>query len=251
MKLDKGANSSFVVDRKQISSAGLSTQRLPVNRDQPKFAERIFSVIIFLLLLTLPACAWIGRRTLTDPEMRGRFENNVYESPRGSFRVRVPPLTKNVKFREESPTPNTVLFSITDELCREFIVSERPGLLDGQSLESWVDLHIVKELKSLGFDVRTKTLTTRHGPAVSLRYRARGAAPCMQATDAKGKSVGTKRDADVGWYIYNQAGAFYRLIYVIGLGSDLTNTWFIKREPLDEVLAQFADGLEIVTAPKK
>lgn len=250
MKLGKGANNSFVVDRNQISP-GLVSQHSQGSRDQPGFAERIYSVIILMLLLTLPACAWIGQRTLADPKMLGRFENNVYDSPRGTFRVRVPPLTKNIKFREESPTPNTVLFSITDELCREFIASERPGLLDGQTLESWVDLHIVKELKSLGFDVQTKTLTTRYGPAVSLRYRAPAAAPCTQATDTKGKRVETKRDADVGWYVFNQGGAFYRLIYVIGLGPGLTNSWFIKREPVEEVLARFADGLEIKSPPKK
>ena len=175
--------------------------------------------------------------------MRGRVENNAYTSPTETFRIRIPPLSSNIKFREEMPAPNT-LFSITDDLCREFIVSERPGVLAEESLESWTETHIVQDLKSLGFDVQTKTVKTRYGTAGALRYRAPAAAPCTRVSDSAGTRVESKPDADVGWYVYHHAGAFYRLIYVVGLGPGLKSSWFIQREPVDEVLARFADGFE-------
>jgi len=61
-----------------------------------------------------------------------------------------------------------------------------------------------------------------------------------------GKPVVTKRDGDVGWYVYHHDGVFYRLIYVIGIGPGAPSMWYINTQPVDEVLAQFAEAFEIL-----
>jgi hypothetical protein len=174
------------------------------------------------------------------------MDSNIYTSPRQSFRIRLPWLSANATLLDERPTPNTTLVTIKDDLCREFVVSERPGILGAQSLQSWVDEHIVQDLKRLGFEVKSKALTTRNGTAIALRYRAPAAAPCTRTIEKDGKPIVTKLDADVGWYIYHRDGQFYRLIYVVGIGPGAPAVWFVNREPVDDVLARFADGFEII-----
>jgi hypothetical protein len=211
------------------------------------FTKRIaFIVALALLVSGLPGCALLVRKPLADPAIRGSLADNVYTSPQRSFRIRMPWLSSDATIRAETATPNTVLVTIADDLCREFIVSQHPGFLGGQSLESWVDAHIVAELKRLNFAVQSKPLMTRNGLAISLRYRAPAAAPCRRTVDVDGKKVVTKLDADVGWYVYHRNGLFYRLIYVIGIGPEAPRVWYVKREPVDEVLAYFAEGFEVL-----
>lgn len=188
----------------------------------------------------------LDKRLLADPAMQGRLEKNVYTSPGESFRIRIPWLSTNATLREEISVGRTVTVTIGDDLCREFIVSQRPGFLGTQSLESWVNAHIVEDLKRLNFEVRIKPLMTRNGLAISLRYRAPAAAPCSRTATVEGKKVVTKRDADVGWYVYHRDGLFYRLIYVVGIGPGAPAVWYVNREPVDDVLAHFADGFEIM-----
>ena len=203
------------------------------------------TTIPLLFVLSVSGCALLGSKPLTDFQGLGRVENNIYTSPRQSFRLRLPRLAADATIRDERPTPNSTLVTIEDKLCREFTVSERPGFLGTESLQSWVDAHIVDDLKRLGFNVESKALTTRNGPAIALRYRAPAAAPCSTTTKTDGQPVVAKRDADVGWYVYHRDGVFYRLIYVIGLGSEAPSLWYVNREPVDAVLAQFAEGFEI------
>jgi hypothetical protein len=139
-----------------------------------------------------------------------------------------------------------MLVTIKDDLCREFIVSERPGSLGAQSLQSWVDEHIVQDLKRLGFEVQSRALTTRNGTAIALRYRALAAAPCTRTIEKDGKQIVIKLDADVGWCIYHRDDQFYRLLYVVGIGPGAPEVWFVNREPVDDMLARFADGFEII-----
>jgi len=204
------------------------------------------TIIIPLLILSLSGCAWIGQNRAVDSQSLGHIDNHIYTSPRQSFRIGIPRLSTNATIRDERPTPNTTLVTIKDDLCREFVVSERPGFLGTESLQSWVDAHIVEDLKRLGFDVQSKPLTTRNCTAIALRYRAPAAVPCSQTTETDGKPVVTKLDADVGWHVYHRDGVFYRLIYVIGIGPGAPSLWYINREPVDEVLAQFAEGFEIL-----
>jgi hypothetical protein len=206
---------------------------------------------LVLLIFSFSGCAWINQTRLADSLTEGRIENNIYTSPRQSFRIRIPWLSTNATLRDERPTPNTLLVTIKDDLCREFVVSERPGSLGTQSLESWVDAHIVADLKRLKFAVRSKPLMTSNGPAISLRYQAPAAAPCSRTTEVEGKKVATKLDADVGWYIYHRDGMFYRLIYVIGTGPEAPRVWYVNREPVDQVLAYFAEGFEILDKKDK
>lgn len=204
------------------------------------------TIVISLLILTVSGCAWIGQNRVPDSQIQGRVDNNIYTSPRQSFRIRLPWLSAKATLLDERPTPDSMVVTIKDDLCREFVVSERPGFLGAQSLQSWVDEHIVQDLKRLGFEVQSKALTTRSGTAIVLRYRALAAAPCTRTIEKDGKQIVTKLDADVGWYIYHRDGQFYRLIYVVGIGPGAPEVWFVNREPVDDVLAHFADGFEII-----
>ena len=213
--------------------------------------RRRVTVIALLLILSPSGCAWIRQNRLADSRAEGRVENNIYTSPRQSFRIRLPWLSSDSTLRDERPTPNTIFVTIEDNLCREFLVSERPGFLGNESLQSWVDVHIVEDLKRLGLEVQRKPLTTRNGTAIALRYRAPAAAPCSQTTVAEGKPVVRKLDADVGWHVYHRDGVFYRLIYIVGIGPDAPSLWYINREPVDAVLAQFAEGFEILDVKER
>jgi hypothetical protein len=201
---------------------------------------------LVLLIFSFSGCAWINQNRLADSRTEGRIENNIYTSPRQSFRIRLPWLSANATLLDDRPTPDSMVVTIKDDLCREFVVSERPGFLGAQSLQSWVDEHIVQDLKRLGFEVQRKALTTRNGTAIVLRYRALAAAPCTRTIEKDGKQIVTKLDADVGWYIYHRDGQFYRLIYLVGIGPGAPEVWFVNREPVDDVLARFADGFEII-----
>ena len=131
---------------------------------------------LVLLIFSFSGCAWINQNRLADSRTEGRIENNIYTSPRQSFRFRIPWLSTNATLRDERPRPNTILVTIQDDLCREFIVSERPGFLGAQSLQSWVDANIVEDIKRLGFKVESKALMTpqRHGHRVALPSARRG-----------------------------------------------------------------------------
>jgi hypothetical protein len=196
----------------------------------------------------LSGCAALAKKPLAEPALQGRLEGNVYTSPRESFRIRIPWLSSNATLGDETSAGGAVLVTIADDLCREFIVSQRPGFLGTQALESWVKAHIVEDLKRLGFEVQSKPLMTRNGSAISLRYRAPAAAPCSRSVNVDGKKVVAKLDADVGWYVYYRDGLFYRLIYVVGVGPGAPAVWYVNREPVDDVLARFADGFEIMGA---
>lgn len=218
----------------------------------PAFSKRIaFIVASALLVVGLPGCALLARKPVAEPSLQGRLEDSAYISPRATFRIRMPWLSTDATIRAETLTPDTELVTIADDLCREFIVSQRPGFLGGQSLESWVDTHIVADLKRLNFAVQSKPLMTRNGPAISLRYRAPAAAPCSRTTEVDGKKVATKLDADVGWQIYHRDGRFYRLLYIVGIGPEAPSVWYVNREPVDEVLAYFAEGFEIFSTKDK
>lgn len=213
----------------------------------PRTKRIAFIVALALLVLGLPACGLFARKPWVEPALQGRLEESLYISPHATFRIRMPWLSTDATVRDETPMPDTVLVAIADDLCREFIVSQRPGNLGKQSLESWVDTHIVADLKRLNFAVQRKPLTTRNGPAISLRYRAPAAAPCSRTTVVDGKKVAVKLDAEVGWQIYQHNGRFYRLLYVVGIGPEAPSVWYMNREPVEEVLAQFADGFEILS----
>ncbi len=209
--------------------------------------RRIAALVIWAIFV-LSGCAFLGAKTPTPiGGMHGRIVDNVYISPDNSFHLRLPTLSKaGAKISDEVPSPETLLLTLSDDLCREFIVSERPGILGDQKIESWTDQNIVQPLQTTGLKIpAAKTLKTRLGSVVVLRYLAPDAAPCGQITVKDGKKVESKLDADVGWYVFYHSGKFYRLIYVLGIGPEVKDSWFIRRAPVDTLLEQFAEGFEI------
>ena len=187
-----------------------------------------------------------AKKPLANPALQGRLKDNIYISPGQTFRIRLPWLSADASIRDEIASDNILIVTIADDLCREFIVSQSAVVLGAQSLESWVNVHIIEVLKWLNLLVQNKSLITRNGPAISLRYRAPAAAPCSRSEKVDGKEVAIKRNADVGEYIYYRAGVIYRLTYVVGTGAGAPNLWYVNREPVDDVLAHFAEGFEIM-----
>jgi len=164
--------------------------------------------------------------------------------PGQPFRLRIPPLTgEQAKIIDEVPSPDTLLLTLSDDLCREFIVWERPGLLGDQSIEAWVAENIVEPLTRSRFKLQEpKTLKTRFGTVVALLYRAAGGAPCVATAGKASENIPPKADAEVGWYVFHHSGSFYRLIYVLGVGPNMKESWLVRRAPVETVLAQFAEG---------
>ncbi len=215
--------------------------------------NRTSGILRLLLMIGFSGCALLGDKPPPSSDIQGRIENSVYTSPTSSFQLRLPDLSGDgIKIRDEIPSPGTLLLSIKDDLCREFIISERPGNPGTQSLEVWVRDNIVEQLKESGIQLDEPLVRqTRHGPIVSFRYRQQNAAPCVHSTKKNGKVIETTPDADVGWYVFYQAGFFYRLIYVMGVGPGVKESWFVTRGPVDEVLERFADGFKIMSAREK
>ncbi|MDH3445029.1 MAG: hypothetical protein OEN50_13970 [Deltaproteobacteria bacterium] len=215
--------------------------------------KRIATVLVSLFVMGIYGCASLGQSiSVKTSDLRGRIEGKVYTSPTGTFRVRLPPLSSDgIEINDDMPSQSTLRLTVKDDLCREFIVSQRPGYLGTQSLAQWVDEHIVEPLNSEGFKLeKPKTIETRQGTVISLRYKVPGGAPCVSGSVKEGKPVETRFDADVGWYILHNEGAVYRLIYVLGLVTEKPGSWItqflIKRGPVDEVLAEFAEGFDII-----
>jgi hypothetical protein len=75
---------------------------------------------LILLIFSFSGCAWINQSRLADSRTEGRIENNIYTSPRKSFRIRIPWLSTNATLRDERPTPNTMLVTIKDDVLAHF-----------------------------------------------------------------------------------------------------------------------------------
>jgi hypothetical protein len=75
---------------------------------------------LILLIFSFSGCAWINQSRLADSHTEGRIENNIYTSPRQSFRIRIPWLSTNATLRDERPTPNTMLVTIKDDVLAHF-----------------------------------------------------------------------------------------------------------------------------------
>jgi hypothetical protein len=210
--------------------------------------KRVASIVTFVLLaIGLAGCAVFANKPLANPALQGRLKDNTYTSPRQTFRIRLPWLSTDATIGDEIASDNSLIVIIADDLCREFVVSQSTVALGAQSFESWVKAHIIDVLSWLNLRVESKSVMTRNGPAISLRYRLSAAAPCSRSEKVGGKEVAIKRDADVGEYVYYRAGVTYRLTYIVGIGAGVVpNLWYVNREPVDDVLAHFADGFEIM-----
>jgi hypothetical protein len=41
------------------------------------------------------------------------------------------------------------------------------------------------------------------------------------------------------------------LLYIVGIGPEAPSVWYVNREPVEEVLAYFAEGFEILSTKDK
>lgn len=214
--------------------------------------NKIIQVFFTLSLALMAGCASLGVVSPVNYDIRGRIQDNTYTSPSGSFRVTMPMLlTPGAKVRDNIPQPNALWVSFSDDLCREFIVVEYPSEIGNKSLDDWIDSTVIPELtKAKASMLERKTVKTRYGQGVFIRYRVPEAAPCVSIKISEGRQVSKKPDAEVGAYNFIFGGYIYRLMYVLDDNPVLDAFW-IKRRPLDEILAQFVEGFEILREPSK
>jgi hypothetical protein len=152
---------------------------------------------------------------------------------------------------DQVPRPNALWVSFSDDLCREFIAIEYPGEIGSQSLDAWVDSTVIPELmKSDATILDRKTLQTKNGQAVFIRYRVPRAAPCTRIRISEGEQVAEKPDAEIGVYNLHVGGYFYRLMYVVGDDPALDG-FGAERRPLEKLLSRFVEGFEILQVTPK
>jgi hypothetical protein len=230
---------------------------------------RILTPILVGLFLAA-GCVTTGASSGITYDVRGSVQGEVYVSPGGTFRVRIPePVQPGALVRDTTPAPDVLLVTFTDYLCREFDISERPGQLRNQSLEEWAEQNLFPKLTRPEISlIEHKTVQTKYGPGLSVRYRHSHQSPCLKAASHDGKItiyqpprlwdtvegaepnfLVSRPDAEVGMYILYRNGTFYRLIYV--LGEDGPEFLELKRGPLEHVLSRFLNDFEILRAPPK
>lgn len=135
-------------------------------------------VIGFLLTLLLSNCGSATTGALTGAVMhsaaktgnlmvegaprsyplQGDIKNNVYTSPSGTFRFKMPKVIPPREIRDGFPPPAkgawVVAFNYAN--CRGFSLSEKRGNLQGISLEEWVNKNIVAEAEKTGVSIKKK-----------------------------------------------------------------------------------------------
>jgi hypothetical protein len=174
-------------------------------------------------------------------------QDNTYVSPNSGFQIQVPTLLKPGAKIQDATRPGQLLVSFSDDLCRLFIAIESQSESDNQSLDAWVDATVMPELMQKQVaELERKTVQTRYGTAVFLRYRQPAASPCATMTISEGKQVVTRPDAEVGMYNLHVSGYYYRFMYVID-NTPALDMWGGRR-PLDQLLEQFVAGFEILRA---
>jgi len=204
-----------------------------------------------LAAAAVAGCASLGAPPPVSYDIRGEIHDGVYSSPEGSFSLQLPELwTPGARVQDEVRGEGTVHVTFADDLCREFALVRNPGDLGGQTLETWVHRNVDQELASVGAEIgESRTLPTRYGEGVYLRYRLPGGAPCevLQIDDGEGREL--RPDADVAMVVLYRDGVLYRFAYFLGISEGLGDHAFIQRGPVEELLETFLAGFRIVSEP--
>jgi hypothetical protein len=200
-------------------------------------------------------------------DLAGSIEGGAYVGPDRTFRVAVPPLSAgDPVLRERRPAPGVWLVEIGDDLCRRFVVSERRVAPGDEALPDWVERVVVAEVRDAGGEALSlgpAEVGEARIPAIRLRYRQPGYAPCLvyrsrdgfvltrperpgRAEEAELDRAGFEpvaADAEMAMDVFRAGGRVYRLIYA--LGADLPRPPPPPRvEPVEAVLDMFAAGFE-------
>jgi hypothetical protein len=206
-------------------------------------------VIGALLFAGCGQAEYFGIKPAVSYAIKGDVKDNYYVSPNKSFRVQMPALIKpGAKVRDDQFQDGIWHVSMTDDLCREYIVLENPFGTRDTSVEAWIDRKIMPMFKDSKYTlIERKYVQTKYGQGVMLRWTEKEAAPCAQITFKDGKQVAEKPDAEVGFYLIKIDNYAYRFIYVNGFGMGEEFMGF-KRGPTEEVLTTFINGFEVIRA---
>lgn len=208
-------------------------------------------IIVLILTTLLSGCGMAD--LFSTPELRGEVRGDVYVGPEGRFRVRIPPLREpKGQVSEGSPAAGVLEVFFEDNLCRRFMVSEQLDVMKDMPLMQWVNDRVVGEFDRLGLGVRERReISTKHGPTVFMRYTSPAASPCTKMVTIKGNKEEVYESGEVGVYVVRGGGFIYMLTYIVGINPALGDASMPPRGPLDELLAGFAEGFEILPGKAK
>jgi hypothetical protein len=168
----------------------------------------------------------------------GVLEGDLYTSPDGGFRLRVPALMQpNALIWDEMASSGDLLVWFEDELARWYALQVHPGTLGEQSLEEWVTANVADSL-----DVQEEyQADTPLGTAMVLVHRF------------------AEPEADCCTALLHQGERFYSVSYCLldeFMGQDeaasirtFGDLYGIEYEPVDALALESLEDLEILLEP--
>ena len=208
------------------------------------------------VILTL--CVLVGQGCVLY-DIRGRIRNDVYTSPDGSFRAKVPPLVRpGARIEDGTPGAGGFFVSFRDDLCRVYMITEQTSTLEEQSLESWISQRVLPPLQRVNAQLREqRTVETRWGPAVFIRYREPQGGRCVtrwvsSPRDETPPVAEDMPDAEVAMYVLRSGRYVYRIVYGASEGVASNGSFFAAQIlPVEEKLDRFLEGFELLRGPEK
>lgn len=180
-----------------------------------------------------------------DSKLQGSIKNNIYESPNGRLRIKLPdtasPREINDGFPSSAEGAWVVAFNYPN--CRAFSVSEKLVNLKELSLSEWVTQNILKETEELGAIIKErKLLQTRYGPTIFMRVLLPQGGSCQITKYKQGKTSINMADTDLAICIIYHSGYIYRVSYA----ADVFYAAGYNPESVEPTLNRFFSGIEIV-----
>lgn len=197
-------------------------------------------------IMVVAGCAAPLGTSSVHYDIRGEVRAEIYTSPDGDFRVRVPPLVKpGARIRDGLYAPDRFSVEFSDDFCRVYVIARRPGELADQSLESWFDEVLAPELKQKPGLVllERENVSTKLGVAVLQFATQAEGAPCVRQRGTTEGFVEEKPDAELAMYILHRGKHFYQVMYVLGEGVP---GFILPTRPVKGLLDQFFEGFELL-----
>lgn len=214
--------------------------------------RRGWQSIIIIGALIFVGCGqaeYLGIKPPITYAIKGDVKDNYYTNPNRSFRILIPDLLKpGAKVQDDQFPEGIWHVSMTDDLCREYIVLENLFGTQDNSVDAWIDRKFTPMFKDAKYTlIDRKYVLTKYGQGVMLRWMQKEASPCVAITFKDGKQVTAKPDAEIGFYVTKIDDYAYRFIYVNGPDPSL---WGSRRST-EEELAKFINGFEVIRPLEK
>ena len=183
-----------------------------------------------------------GIKPAVSYDIRGKVQDEVYSSMDSTYQIHIPPLLKpGAKIFDNRYSDKLNGVSMTDDLCRQFIVFERIP-----SKEVFFNTYVEEAIKdwitrSKSTIVEQREMDTPLGRGLYWRMTLPKGAPCITISFVDGKRKEEQPDADNAILFVQSGGRVYQFSYVLGP----MGIWpVIKTGPAEEVLMEFVGGFK-------